>query len=446
MQIGRKRQATRVLEELEQLMRRDVQAYLELATDYMNWGLWDEAIEVLGRASRDKSDVAGRYPLVYYYLGYLHQQKGDEMAAEEFYALAPTMPADYCFPFRHESLAILSAALAGRPTDARAHHYLGNALYDVQPERAINHWEQAAQLDGTFAQSHRNLGWAYYRTRDDVPKAIASYEKAVARDNEDARLFAELDQLYELGNIAPEKRLALLQKHHVTVGQRNDSLVREIMVMVLAGHYDDAIASLTNNHFHIREGGGEIHDVYVDAHLLRGIERLRASQPQEALDDFLAAGAYPENLSVGRPQNNPRAAQIAYYTARSYEALGNAEKAKAFDEESAAQKGARRRPEVRFYQALSMGQIGRNQEATTIFEELIETATGRIDGGEGTDFFAKFGEQQARQARLASAHYLMGLGYLGTGRTDAARTAFQQAKTLNASHVWARAQLAALGN
>ena len=47
------------LQDLETAMRRDVQAYLELADDYMNWGFWDEAIDVLTRAARDKTDLAG---------------------------------------------------------------------------------------------------------------------------------------------------------------------------------------------------------------------------------------------------------------------------------------------------------------------------------------------------------------------------------------------------
>jgi len=444
--LGAKRRKNETLERLEQLMRRDVQAYLELATDYMNCGLWEEATAVLERAGSNKTDAAGMYPLVHYYLGYLSHQKGDTMAAGDLYALAARMPSDYCFPFRPESTRVLAAAIAANPSDARAHHYLGNALYEPQPERAISHWEQAARLDDSFAQNHRNLGWAYHRTTDDIPKAIASYEKAVACDPKDARLFAELDRLYELGNTAPQVRLDLLRRHHATVVKRNDSFVREIMALVLTGHYDQAIDYLTNHHFHVREGGGEIHDVYVNAYLLRGIERLAAGEAQRARDDFLAASEYPENLSVGRPRNDDRAAQVAYHTARAYEALGNAQQAKVYDEKSAQQEGTDRWPEARYYQALSLAKLGRAEQAKAIFEELIATGTRRSERDEDTDFFAKFGEQQARQARLASAHYVLGLGHLGLGHKDKAREEFQQVTKLNASHVWAGAQLAALQN
>ncbi len=442
--LGQKRRAAATLAKLEQAMQRNVQAYLELATDYMGWGLWDEAVAVLTRAVRDKTDAAGLYPLVYYYLGYIHRQQGDVEASRQLFALAPTMPPDYCFPFRHESIAALNAALENNPNDARALYYLGNALYDVQPEQAIAHWERAAVLDPSFALAHRNLGWAYYRTQNDVSKAIASYEKAIACNSTDARLFAELDQLYEMGNADPAKRLEVLQRNHATVVKRNDSFAREIAAMVLTGHYDQAIAHLENHHFHVREGGGEIHDVFVDAHLLRGIARLKDNQPQKALEDFLAAAEYPENLSVGRPQNDPRAAQVAYYTARACEALGDAEKAKSFHEKAASQEGVRWAPESRFYRAMAMRELGQEEQAKEIFDELLRTGTERIERDEQADFFAKFGEQQARQVRLASAHYLLGLGYLGAGRTDDARNEFGQAARLNVSHVWAKAQLEAL--
>jgi tetratricopeptide (TPR) repeat protein len=441
-ELNAKRRAAQTLERLEATMRRDVQAYLELAADYMGWGLTTEAIEVLGRAARDKTDSAGLHPLVYYYLGHIHRWKGHEAAAREFLSIAPTMPAAYCFPFRAESIAALTTAIDANRDDARAHYYLGNALYEIQPDSAIDHWEQAAQIDPSFAPLHRNLGWGYYRTQNDIAKAIASYEKAVEYDSKNARAFAELDRLYELGNVAPNKRLEMLEKNHDTVVRRNDSYVRELMVLVLTGHYDKAIEYMTTHHFHVREGGGEIRDVYVDAYLLRGIARLTQKQPEAALEDFLAAAEYPENLSVGRPQNDSRAAQIAYYTARAHQAMDEADKAKAYYEKSAAQKGTHAWPEARFYQALSMVELGQAEPANQVFNELIQTGTNRIERDEGADFFAKFGEQQAKAARLASAHYIRGLGYSGSGRPDAAYAEFQRATTLNTSHVWARAQRA----
>lgn len=436
--------SSRMLQDLETAMRRDVQAYLELACDYMGWGFWDEAIEVLIRAARDKTDQAGTSPLVYYYLGYLHEQKGGAGPAAEMYAQGSAMPSDYCFPFRAESYDVLRAAITRTPADAKARYYLGNLLYDLQPEKAIEQWEQCVAVDGTFAMAHRNLGWAYYRTKSDVPKAIASYERAVASNRGDPRLITELDELYELGNVDIEKRLSLMETHRSIVTRRNDSHLRQIMVQVLAGRYDEAVDALAKQHFHVREGGGEIRDVYVDAHLLRGIGRLKAGRPQEALDDFLAAAEYPENLSVGKPKNDPRAAQFAYYTGCAWEAMGDAQKARRCFVDGAEPQGGYRAPDARYYRAMCLRKLDRGTEATAEFDELIKTGTERLAKGEDADFFAKFGEQQSRQVQQASANYLLGLGYLGKGDVRSARAGFELAAKLNVSHVWARMQAAEL--
>ena len=85
---GPRRAESDAAKKLDAAMQHDVQAYLELATDYMNCGFWDEAIDVLGRITRDKTDPAGTYPLVYYYLAFLHSRKGDTATADKFYAQA----------------------------------------------------------------------------------------------------------------------------------------------------------------------------------------------------------------------------------------------------------------------------------------------------------------------------------------------------------------------
>jgi tetratricopeptide (TPR) repeat protein len=126
--------------------------------------------------------------MVYYYLGHLHQLRQDNEAAMKYYARASTLPHDRCYPFRNESIAVLKAAIEANPKDARAPYYLGNLLYDKQPQQAIKYWEQARELDGAFALVHRNLGWGYYHVQHDVSKAIASYETSFKYNSRDPRL------------------------------------------------------------------------------------------------------------------------------------------------------------------------------------------------------------------------------------------------------------------
>ena len=94
--------------------------------------------------------------------------------------------------------------------------------------------------------------------------------------------------------------------------------------------------------------------------------------------------------------------------------------------------------ESRFYRAMALKKLDRDSEAQGIFDDLIKTGKDRLARDEATDFFAKFGERESPQARQASAHYLIGLGYLGKGDTRSAGTQFATAAKLNVSHVWAR--------
>ena len=142
-------------------MRDDVQSYLDLAVEYGNGGFYLEALELLEDAAHLSADDDQGDPMVYYYFAFYAEALGDAEAASRARQLAPTMPSDYCFPHRWEAAPALRQALEREPTDAHAPYYLGNLLYDHQPESAIAAWEMARSRDPRFAPVHRNLGLAY---------------------------------------------------------------------------------------------------------------------------------------------------------------------------------------------------------------------------------------------------------------------------------------------
>ena len=241
----------------------------------------------------------------------------------------------------------------------------------------------------------------------------------------------------------PDRRLAALEKNHAIVAKRQDSFLRKIMVLVLVGKYDQAIEYLTNNYFHAREGSEEIHDVYVDAHLLEGLKRLDEGRPADALQHFQKAAEYPENLSVGRPQNDPRSPQIAYYTGLAHAALQD-DAAARLCFARAVEQDVSRSPEALFYQAMAHVKLDQSDTAVKLLDRLLETGQRRLARGDSSDFFAKFGRQETKREQTASAHFILGLGQLGKGQTDKARQELEQAAQMNLSHVWARYHLAAL--
>ena len=68
---GNNNEANRILIDLNLIMRRDMELYLELAVAYANAGFLDEAIDVLSRfeANCDQAS-SGSGSMLYYHLGY----------------------------------------------------------------------------------------------------------------------------------------------------------------------------------------------------------------------------------------------------------------------------------------------------------------------------------------------------------------------------------------
>jgi len=422
----------------------EAQTYLEIAVDYGNCGLWDEAINVLSMLTDPDQMKATSYPMVYYYLGFFWDKKGDANKAAQHYRLGNKMPPDHCFPFRSESIKMLRAAFKNNPEDARAPYYLGNLFYDSQPENAVIEWEKSRTLDDKLPTVHRNLGLAYAQVDNNVQKAITSLEKAVACDHNDPRLFYELDVLYEAGGVSPEKRLALLQNNHKAIVGHNDAFSREVVLLTQLGYYDKAIDFMNTHYFRRWEGMGNIHTSYVDAHILRGKKYFQAKKYKKSISDYEAALEYPENLEVAKPQHSGRACEAYYLMAVTYEASDDLQKAKEFYKKSITTEKPKEWSALSYYQGLAFQKLDQKDKANQIFDGLVNFGNSKLEtlkAGTSLEFFAKFGNKRSKNIEMAHAFYLLGLGYLGKEKRSEAKYNFERSLELNVNHLWAKVQL-----
>ena len=160
-------------------------------------------------------DQTKLHPMVFYYLAYFADKMGQAPKAAAFRKQAMALAPDYVFPFQQEAIAVLEQAVKADAKDARARYYLGNLLYDWQPEAAMKQWEASAAIDPSLAMVHRNLATAYSHMKPapDVNRAIAELEKAVACGRKYPLHFAELDELYEQAAVPLEKRLPLFERN-----------------------------------------------------------------------------------------------------------------------------------------------------------------------------------------------------------------------------------------
>ena len=436
-------------------LREHPTAGLETAAEYANAGLWQDGTAMLEQMVKAVPDRAAVSPMVYYYLAYFAEQLGKGQKASDYYGLAAKMPPDYVFPFQSEAIAVLRRAMEANPTDARAPYYLGNLLFDWQPEEAVKLWEKSVALDPSFSIAYRNLATAYAQQGEKgFDKAIASLEKAVACEEKYALHFYELDQLYEAIGAPLEKRLALLEKHHDIVSRRDDALALEISLKVDMGQHDEAIELMHDRSFDTWEGGGRgrVSDSWTDAHLLRGHRHFAAGRYQEALADYRTSIEFPENLQAGISRGSRRRPEMAYWIGSAYEGLGDLEKAAQHWQESSSSeirrsrrfRGLSTRSVQRYYQALSLRKLGQADKAEETFKGLVESGQRALERKTERDFSSELEERQYRQSQLTLAHYIAGLGYLGLGEDEKARQELAQALQANPDHLGAKTALAGL--
>jgi len=416
------------------LLESSLPSLLELALEYSDAGLWYEAADLLGPRVTGKAPL--RNPLPVYLYAYVLDQSGQKDEARDLLRRAASLPSDLVFPFEIEFIDIFEWAMKANPADARAPYYLGNLLFDLQPERAIANWERSRDLEPAHSLVHRNLGLAYARVKNDLPAAVASLERAVAIDKKDARLYYELDLLYEAAGADPKKRLALLEKNRAIIAGSDNALAREVGLLLLADRSARAIEILKTHHFHVWEGGGEIYGNWVEANLAAGRQRLAKGDHQRALEAFMDALAYPRNLDVGPPSSGPGSPKIFFYLGQAQGALGNmAEAVSSYEKAASFRVGL---TEQAYYSGLALAELGRSPEAAARFEDLVRRAKEALAASPSMDFFEKFGERQSARSRQGNLHFLSGLGLLGLGREADAAAEFDKAVSMDPGHLEAR--------
>jgi len=436
---GMMKEADKAWQLLRTYLAGNPESYIELGVEYMNCGLTGEALLLFEKASESDNKRVNSYPTIYYYLGYLNLKKGNADKALEYFKKAKNLSTDYCFPFRLESIPVFTAAIESDKNDARAHYYLGNLLFDKQPSNAIAEWQKAVTIDPGFSIAWRNLGFAYDYFLKDYRKAAEFYELAIKTDPSQPRYFYEIDMIYEKLGAPANVRLDLLRKNEKTVMMREDALIREIIVLVLNEQYDEAINILQNRSFHVQEGRRSIHDLYVNALLLRGNVRLQQKDYKSALNDFLQADVYPENHQAGRDPDFEQNSKIYYYTGLCYEKTGKNKEAVNYFKLAAKQKTGW--TQNMYYKIETLKKSGLTQEAERATELLMNLGKERLKLSENTDFFAKFSDEDTKEQQMAEGHLMIGLANLARGQNDLAKKEFNLALELDPNTIWAKVYL-----
>ena len=411
-----------------------MQELLEVVANYMTMGATQDALTLLDAALAIGTPFADA-PLVHYYKAYNLLQQGKESEAQAEIAVAGQLSPLHNYPLRLEEVALFDRLVQVAPQDAKLPYYQGNLLYYLgQKEAGLTAWKQSVTLDPSFSIANRNAGFGE-GVKGNWEEAIAYYDRAIEANPEDALLLTESDKLYEQANRPFDQRLKRLEKRMKTVLKHDDAVMRLLTLYNWAGQYDKAIRILDNRHFHLWEGGGQVHDIYVDSHALKGLKLLTGKQYAKAIQEFDLAGQYPVNLEVAPPTHGGYTAKLAYLSGLACEGQGKTAEAKAFFEQSAQAEVRGGLSDLGYYKARAWAKLGRTDAFKAELDKLLQTRE-RFQKNL-MDSYAKFGEAD-RNVQQSNMCYFSALIDLLQENPAAAQQQLEEALRLYPGNIWAK--------
>ena len=415
---------------------------MDLALDCIRAGLYEEAEAVL---------QPGTGAMELYTRAFVLNLCGNVEAGRVCSTRAATASAAYVFPNLVEEMRVLKGAIEASPHDARAPYYLGNFLYARRRHRdAIAQWERAAGLDPRFPTAWRNLGIAFFNVEHDQAKARKAFALARNAAPGDARILYEEDQLRKRLGDDPEERLAILEAHREHVATRDDLSVELAAIYNQVGRPADALALLLSREFQPWEGGeGLVLGEYVRAQLLLGCAALADGDPCGAIECFEAADRPPQSLSEAR-HLLANSSNIEFWLGEAWASRDEPARAKQHWERAIRQRGDFQQMQVRsvsemaYWSAMAMRRLGREQEAVSLFTDILDYAAALERTVPKIDYFATslptmllFDEDLQKRQHI-TATFLRGQALFGLGRNAEAHAALAEVQRLDRAHAGAR--------
>ncbi len=415
--------------------------YLMAASDYAEFGAYQEAIDVLEQCQEE-------WPMLYYYKAFYEGSMG--LDAAKTLMQAEQCSRDYCFPNKLEDIAVLQYAIGKNPDGANAFYYLGNLYYDkMQYETAIDNWEKSVQKNEENAIAWRNLSLAYYNKRSDRDMAKKAMEKARSINPADARLFLELDQLYKKLDMPVEERLKNYENETPVFMTRDDLMIEYATLLNLLGRYEEAYTFIMANRFHPWEGGeGKVTTQYTVALLELAKKAMEERQWEKAEAYLKEALIYPENLGEGKLEGT-KDNHLNYYLGLAAEQLGKTEEANRYyetastgtDEPAGMMYYYDQPADMIYYQGLAKIKLGKPVEAKARFNKLLDYGERHMFDQVKIEYFAVslpdflIFNDDLNKRNKAHCNYLIGLGKLGLEEFAGAREAFMETIRIDATHL-----------
>jgi tetratricopeptide (TPR) repeat protein len=269
----------------------DPERILEIAADYMRFGLYEDALDLLSRQYPSGTEIIGEpgvlhpgaYPLLAYYRGFCRYALGKDGSAD--FAAASGMPTTYVFPNRPESFAVLHRAIEVNPNDATAHFLLGSLyLSGGMPKQALQEWETTRRIKPAIPTLHRSMGYTMLKCGESPERATEIFREGTKYDSHNVDLYLGLEEAMERAGRPASDRASALQSYPELQSAPAVLVFRLVRGLSDAGEFDEAEKQLANRFFPREEGGANVREIYVALRLKRAKAAAAQEQCPSALD------------------------------------------------------------------------------------------------------------------------------------------------------------------
>ncbi|MFB3923745.1 MAG: DUF5107 domain-containing protein [Terriglobia bacterium] len=400
------------------------QQYIELAAQYARVNAWADVAEILQlHVGAQEKRLKPVDPMVLYWLAAAESHGADPARARQ--TLAKISTADRTpeiFPFRVEGLRVLEEITRLTPQDDLAWQLLGTLQGSLgRRQEAVAAWKKAVELKPSDRIAQRLLGFGYYEWLAQAADARSHLSRAVELDPKDSEAVVALAESQAAAGAVSEG----IGTAKSALGRlpANDALRATLArLLILHEEPEAALAILQSKEFFVAESNPQLIDLYRETKLSQGLLLLRKGQTTSATSVLLEAGRLPGTIAAS---DFERAVvpKLAYYQGYAHWLRGDGETARKLWRSIAEMKGLE--DEDAYFGARAFERLGERARARAIFESLAARSPSE-------------GDTRRAQAR---AHYLRGLGMVGRGQTEAARSAFQQALRFDAALVAAKRML-----
>lgn len=281
---------------------------LRVATEYMNLGLYSQALKVLDRTypavpddrSEPGSVLPQNHPLIHYYAAYCKAKLGKDASADR--QAAAKLSTSLVFPSTRMDRVVLESALAANENDATAQYLLGTQLFSKGLyDEGIAHWTEAKRLAPRLPILDADLGKAWLQMKNDPARALASFREGIENDPTNVENYTGLDEAMSLTGVSAKERSDALGRYPSLKTMPANLVYQLALTRAEAGQFDEALALFKDRFFPSAENGASSGQVLFEVQLMQAEAQAKAGRCADA-EKFLAAdhGGLALNDTVSR--------------------------------------------------------------------------------------------------------------------------------------------------